>query len=109
MDALQTARLKVYSKNGNTYTMPLNLHLPKAIAGSADTVNSESLILQLQKVNPDNSIVFGTKESGIMDYITLKAYKFPFIGLLWYGVVITAIGVIISMVRRIRERKIVNG
>jgi len=37
-----------------------------------------------------------------MDYITMKAYKFPFINLLWAGVLITAIGIIISMVRRIQ-------
>ena len=68
-----------------------------------DTVVAESLILQLQKVNPDNSIVLGVKESNaVMDYITIKAYKFPFINLLWAGVIVTAIGIIISMVRRIQ-------
>ena len=68
-----------------------------------DTVVSESLIFQLQKVNPDKSIVLGVKESNaVMDYITLKAYKFPFINLLWGGVIITAIGITISMVSRIQ-------
>ncbi|MBK8312040.1 MAG: hypothetical protein IPL04_15160 [Chitinophagaceae bacterium] len=68
-----------------------------------DTVLAESIVLQLQKVTPDKSITIGIKESNaVMDYITLKAYKFPYIRLLWFGVVITAIGIIISMVRRIR-------
>jgi cytochrome c-type biogenesis protein CcmF len=37
-----------------------------------------------------------------MEYVTLKAYKFPFINLLWLGVIVTAAGIIISMVRRIQ-------
>jgi cytochrome c-type biogenesis protein CcmF len=68
-----------------------------------DTLIAESLVLQLQQVNPDNSIKLGIKESNaVMDYITLKAYKFPFIRLLWLGVVVTAIGILMSMVRRIQ-------
>ena len=40
-----------------------------------------------------------------MKYITLKAYKFPMIKLLWFGVVFTVIGTLMSMVRRIVENK----
>ena len=60
-------------------------------------------MIQLQKVNPDNSIELGVKESdSVMEYVTLKAYKFPYINLLWIGIIITAIGILISMVRRIQ-------
>jgi cytochrome c-type biogenesis protein CcmF len=102
--SLHEARLKVYSKTGTIYTIAPKLVFAKGdMLALPDTVIAESIVFQLQKVNPDNSIVLGVKESNaIMDYITLKAYKFPFIRLLWYGVVITAIGIIISMVRRIR-------
>ncbi|MBC7872645.1 MAG: cytochrome c biogenesis protein CcsA [Ferruginibacter sp.] len=102
--SLHEARLKVYSKTGTVYTIAPKLVFAKGdMLALPDTVIAESIVFQLQKVNPDNSIVLGVKESNaIMDYITLKAYKFPFIRLLWYGVVITAIGIIISMVRRIR-------
>jgi len=55
----------------------------------------------------------GVKESNsIMQYITLKAYKFPFINLLWAGVIIMVAGIIISIVRRVQlnrsEREIEN-
>lgn len=105
--SLHQARVKVYSKTGTSYTIAPKLAFAKGdFLALSDTVIAESLIIQLQKVNPDNSIVLGTKESNaVMDYITLKAYKFPFIKLLWYGVVITAIGIIISMVRRIQLNK----
>ena len=102
--SLHEARLKVYSKNGTTYSIAPKLAVAKGEAlALPDSVIAESLVFQLQKVDPDNSIILGVKESNaIMDYITLKAYKFPFINLLWGGVLITAIGIIISMVRRIQ-------
>jgi len=97
------ATLKVHSQNrsnitsqplfiqgrGNTYTIP-------------DTVTAESLVLQINKLEAGKAEI-GIKESNaVMKYLTLKAYKFPFINLLWLGVIVTAIGIIISMVRRIQ-------
>jgi cytochrome c-type biogenesis protein CcmF len=62
------------------------------------------MIVQLQRVLlEDGTIELGIKESdALLQYVTLKAYKYPFIKLLWYGVWITAIGLLISMARRIR-------
>ena len=102
--SLYEALVKVHSKSGTTYSVTSRLAIAKGEGLSLpDTVTSESLVLQLQKVNPDKSIELGVKESGgIMNYVTIKAYKFPFILLLWLGVAITAIGIIISMVRRIQ-------
>ena len=102
--SLHEAYLKVHSKTGSIYTIAPKLAVAKGIEMALpDTVLAESIILQLQKINPDKSITLGIKESNaVMDYITLKAYKFPYIRLLWFGVVITAIGILISMVRRIQ-------
>jgi cytochrome c-type biogenesis protein CcmF len=47
-----------------------------------------------------------------MQYITLKAYNFPFINLLWAGVLIMVTGIIISISRRVQlnrsDREIVD-
>ncbi len=101
---LHEAALKVYSKTGSIYSVTSRLAIAKGeLLSLPDTIIAESLILQLQKVNPDKSIELGTKESNsVMKYVTIKAYKFPFINLLWGGVIITAIGILMSMVRRIR-------
>lgn len=49
------------------------------------------------------NIEVGVKQSNvIVEYVTLKVYKFPFINLLWIGVFITVIGFLMSMARRIR-------
>ena len=105
--SLHEASLKIFSKTGSIYSVTPRLAMAKGdILALPDTIIAESLVLQLQKVNADKSIELGVKESNaVMKYITLKAYKFPYIRLLWFGVLITAIGIIISMVRRIRSNR----
>ncbi|HEU4859209.1 MAG TPA: cytochrome c biogenesis protein CcsA [Chitinophagaceae bacterium] len=71
-----------------------------------DTLVVQGLTVQLQKL-VDKKFEIGVKESKtIQDFLTLKVYKFPFINLLWAGVIIMALGIIISMVRRIQMNKI---
>ncbi len=102
--SLYEVPLQVHSKTGSVYTVTSKLaHAKGTWFSLPDTLPSESLVLQLQQVNDDKSFELGVKESGaVMKYVTLKAYRFPFIRLLWYGVWITAIGILISMVRRIQ-------
>lgn len=102
--SLHEAPIKIYSKTGSIYSVTSRLAIAKGeVLSLPDTITAESLILQLQKVNPDKSIELGVKESNsIMQYVTIKAYKFPFINLLWGGVIVTAIGILMSMVRRIQ-------
>ncbi len=104
---LYQAPVKVFSKTGSIYTITPNLALTKNDKIAVpDTLTQEGLILQLQNVNADSTIEIGVKESeAVLKYVTLKAYKFPFIRLLWFGVLVTALGIIISMVRRIRLNK----
>ncbi len=106
--SLYEAPIKIFSKSGSVYSVTSRLAVAKGeMMSLPDTITSESLVLRLQKVNPDNSIELGVKESNaVMKYITLKAYKFPYINLLWFGVAITAIGIIISMIRRIQLNRL---
>lgn len=96
--------LKIYSKTGSIYSLTSKLAFVKGeYLSLPDTLTSEGVVLQLQKVNPDKTIEMGIRESNtVLEYITLKAYKFPFIKILWAGIIITAIGILMSMVRRIR-------
>lgn len=103
-DSLYESSIKIHSKSGSIFSVTSRLAFVKGgLLMLPDTITAEGLVLQLQKVNPDKSIELGVKESAaVMKFVTLKAYKFPFINLLWFGVVITATGIIISMVRRIQ-------
>ncbi len=99
--------LKIFAKTGSIYSVQTKMAFAKGdFVPIADTIIAESMVIQLQKVNPDNSMVVGVKESGaLMKYITLKAFKYPFINLLWFGILVTAIGLLISMAARIRRLK----
>jgi cytochrome c-type biogenesis protein CcmF len=102
-DVASVATIKVVSKNNSIHTSEALMVNSKGGSFSIpDTVTAESLILRLDNVNGKN-IELGVKESNsVMQYVTLKAYKFPYILILWIGTVIMAIGLIMSMVRRIQ-------
>jgi cytochrome c-type biogenesis protein CcmF len=101
--SLHEAPIRIFSKTGSIFSLTPTLANAKGnMLAIPDTVASEGLILRLEKVNPDKTVELGFKESdAVLQYVALKAYKFPFINLLWFGVVLTAIGILISMVRRI--------
>jgi cytochrome c-type biogenesis protein CcmF len=105
-DSASVASLKVYAKTGSEYTMQtLLVNKEGNFLTSPDTVAAENLIVQLQKVS-GNTAELGIKESDtIMQYLTLKAYKFPFINLVWLGTLIMVTGFFISMLRRIQTNK----
>src|SRR5262249_46212495 len=102
--SLFEAFLRIISKTGSIFSIQPKLAIAKGERiAIPDTVTSEGLVVRLDKVNADKSIELGVKESNsVLEYITLKAYKFPWINILWLGVMIMATGILISMVRRIQ-------
>ena len=95
--------LTIHAKTGSVYSLTSRLAYAKSgMFSLPDTVHAEGIILQLQNVNADKTFELGIKESdSLLKYVTLKAYRFPFIYLLWFGVYITAFGILLSMIRRI--------
>lgn len=102
-DSASVATVKVFAKTSSIYTLqPLLVKRGGTSFPVADTATAEGLVLQLQRVAP-GSFELGVKESDtLLRYITLKAYKFPFINLVWLGTVIMVIGFIMSLVRRVQ-------
>ena len=106
MDSASVASIKVHAKTGSEYTMEtLLVNKSGNILVSPDTITAENLIVQLQRVS-GNTAELGIKESNtIMQYLTLKAYKFPFINLVWMGTLIMVTGFFIAMFRRIQTNR----
>ncbi|GAB3429942.1 cytochrome c biogenesis protein CcsA [Niabella aquatica] len=103
-DTGYTASVKVQELNGPSYSSDLLLIRNKGniIYQTQDTVMAQGLVLRLDDAGGD-TVTIGVKESNdVLEYLTLKAYKFPYINLVWAGVVFLVIGSVISMVRRIR-------
>ncbi|MGE5108108.1 MAG: hypothetical protein ACM3H8_11220, partial [Sphingobacteriales bacterium] len=72
----------------------------------ADTVLSQNLSVRINSITPQG-IDIGVKESdSLLQYVTLKAYVFPMINILWLGIIIMVIGFLMSMWRRFRMNKL---
>jgi cytochrome c-type biogenesis protein CcmF len=100
------ATVKVQAKTGSLYTVkPILITKGGASFGQPDTVTAESLVLQLQKVNGRNAELGIKENDAILEYITLKALKFPFINLVWLGTIIMVVGFVMSTVHRVQQNK----
>ena len=71
-----------------------------------DTIKAQNLVLSFNKVisQEEGVLEIGIKESkSLTNLITLKVYEFPFINVLWIGVVVMTIGFMMSMYKRIKQ------
>ena len=105
-DSLSIARLKIASTTGATYTMQAAMLNRNSISiPKVDTLIAEGLVFSLNKAT-GKEITLGIKESdSVLQYVTLKAYKFPYINVLWAGTVIMVLGILISMYNRRSRQK----
>ncbi len=67
-----------------------------------DTVYAQNLFIKFAGISSDQKkLKIGVKESDKMiDFVTLKAYIFPYINLVWIGLVVMALGLTMSIIRR---------
>ncbi len=105
-DTVLAADITVITKDGRFYKARPAFRLEgNQLQMMPDTVMSQSLVFALIKPGDvqKREVEIGIKESNaILDFITLKVYEFPFINVLWLGIVITVIGIVMSIVRRVQ-------
>ena len=66
-----------------------------------DTVYAQNMYVKFAGVTDNKKIKIGIKESDkLIEYVTLKAYVFPYINLVWLGLIVMALGIIMSAVKR---------
>ncbi len=80
------------------------IHLMKEDADFIDdTVYARGVFVRFGGVAKEHTVKIGIKETDkLTDFITLKAYIFPYINLVWIGLVIMALGIIMSAIRRVK-------
>lgn len=103
-DTALMANLRIHTTDEQTLTATPAYYIENGAPQYAmDTLYSQGLALGLTKVLPDKHLELSVKESSRMTpYIALKVVKFPFINLLWAGTVVMVIGMIMSIVRRLK-------
>ena len=105
--------MTVIAKDGRQYkAMPAVGLKENNLRNIPDTVLAQNLIIRFNKLADANAnkIELGIKEDkGIQDIITLKVYEFPFINVLWIGIVIMVLGFIVSIVQRLKTYNLKPG
>ena len=96
------AELKVTSKEQQQFVAtPLVLVDSIGITNVDDTVFAQNFYVRFIGIDENKKMRIGIKESTtLIDYVTVKAYVFPLINLVWIGLVIMAAGITLSMLQR---------
>ncbi len=67
-----------------------------------DTVYAQNLFVKFSGVSEGRKIKISIKESqSLIDFITVKSYIFPYINLVWLGLIIMSIGIFISINKKL--------
>ena len=101
-DTALVADLSIVAKDGTSHkAYPWLAVVNGGIVYHDDTVFAQNLYLKLAGIAGSNKFKIAMKESDIpADFITLKAYIFPYINFVWIGLIIMAAGFILSITRR---------
>lgn len=96
--------ISIIAKDGNRFSAQPVLYIKDGRSEFIpDTVLSQSLVLNFNHLKSfeKGELELGIKESNaILDFVTLKAYEFPFINILWLGVMVMVVGIVMSIVQR---------
>jgi cytochrome c-type biogenesis protein CcmF len=110
-DAALMADITLVSKDSLHYkAMPLIQVDTIGINQVDDTVYAQNLYVKFAGVTDGRKIKIAIKESDkLIQYVTLKAYIFPYINLVWLGLIIMAIGIVMSAVKRAKLSAVYAG
>ncbi len=100
-------QMAVHSVTGLSYEMKPTIRLDgMTMSQVPDTVKAQNLIVNFNSVvdQPKGILEIGIKESSsLSNLITLKAYEFPFINVLWIGVIVMTLGFVLSTWARVKN------
>lgn len=103
-DTASIATIKLFSKNNSAYTsQPILVKRDQQLFSLPDTVKEANLIFQLNKTGDGNFEIGIKQPESMIQFVTLKVYRFPFINLLWAGTLIMVGGFSISLKNRINK------
>jgi cytochrome c-type biogenesis protein CcmF len=107
-DVAVGARLEVHTLEQNpTEIQPLFIIRDNSIAGLPDTARNIGLFARFANVLPDqNAAVIETMQRDAKDeYVVLKAIVFPYINVLWLGIITMVTGFMLSTYHRITKKE----
>jgi cytochrome c-type biogenesis protein CcmF len=108
-DTALVADISVFSNDGVRHkAYPLLAIKNFEVTYKDDTVFAKNLYLKLVGLSDKNKFKIALKESEIpSDFVTLKAYVFPYINFVWLGLIIMSAGFMLSLLRRAKAKPMV--
>ncbi|MEO6722387.1 MAG: cytochrome c biogenesis protein CcsA [Ferruginibacter sp.] len=104
-----SAEIDIFAKDSSRYKASPMILIDslQTIRQVDDTVYAQNLYFKFAGVSSDQKkLKIGVKESDKMiDFVTLKAYIFPYINLVWLGLILMAVGIVMSLIRRLNLTK----
>ncbi len=102
-DIALMADIQFVSKDSMHYkAMPIIKADSLGILQIDDTLYAQNLFVKFIGVGEDKKIKIGIKESeNPIDFVTVKAFVFPYIALVWLGLLIMTIGILMSLMKRL--------
>lgn len=107
-DTALVADITVYGNDGTKYKAYPALTIKNQLLDYInDTVVSQNLYLNFSGISDNKKFKINSKETDkLTDFITLKAYYFPYINLVWLGLVIMSCGFVVSLVSRVKASRL---
>ncbi len=102
------AKLDLYDLKGHVQSLYPVYYIRNGYENTVeDTVQGNRVFARLSKIIPDqNAAEIMIKQADpAMDYIVLKALVFPYINVLWLGVIVMVAGFLLSMWNRITKKE----
>lgn len=102
------AKLNIFTKDSMQYgASPMIVVDSMGITQVDDTVYAQNLYVKFAGVSEDQTkIKIGIKESEkLIDFVTLKSYIFPYINLVWIGLILLSVGFIMSILHKTQVSK----
>jgi len=101
-DAALVADITVTNKEGMKFHAYPYLQVDSfGIYQTDDTLYAQNMYFRFAGITNDSKIKIGIKESDkLLDFVTVKTYVFPYINLVWLGLIIMAAGIVISFIKR---------
>lgn len=110
LDFALTASLTIITKDSMKYrAAPVIYMKDSVIQFLDDTAYAPNLFFRFAGVTEGRKIKLAVKESNVVtDFIAIKSYEFPFIGVVWMGLILMAAGITLSMLHRVKASKSVT-
>ncbi|MEO8111016.1 MAG: cytochrome c biogenesis protein CcsA [Ginsengibacter sp.] len=109
-DTALVADITVYGKDSTKHkAYPAIIVANEQVNFIDDTLTRENLYVGFSGLTNDKKFKIGIKESeSLTNFITLKAYVFPYINLVWIGLLIMACGFVVSITRRLKAANFIT-